>query len=68
MSIVLSKGTLVNKILTSNEIILYPFGTFTFLIDLINSELFLTLYADVANGANNLAKYLAVLYVAVPIC
>ena len=51
---------------TSNDSILYPSGTFCFWMYLTNSLVFLIVNSDLLNGANKLAKYFAVLYVAVP--
>ena len=67
ISIVSSNGTFVNNDATSDETILYPSGTFCFWMYLTNSLVLLIVNSDLLNGANKLAKYFAVSYVAVPI-
>ena len=66
MSIVFCNGTFVNRLTTSNEIILYPLGTLLLLIFLMKSLVLSTVYEDFPSGASNLHKYRAVLCVAVP--
>ena len=63
----LSSGTFVKSDVTSNETILYPRGTFLFLICFTNLFVLLMVYSEVSNKDNNLAKYFAVCYVSVPI-
>ena len=67
ISVVSSNGTFVNNDATSDETILYPSGTFCFWMHLTNSLVLLIVNSDLLNGANKLAKYFAVSYVAVPI-
>ena len=67
ISIASSSGTFMNNDATSTDTILYPSGSFCFWMYLINSLVFLIVYSDLLNGANKLAKYLGVSYVAVPI-
>ena len=67
ISIVCSNGTFVNNDTTSKDTILYPSGTFCFWMYLTNSFVLVIVYFDFPNGANKLAKYFAVSYVAVPI-
>ena len=59
-SIVLSSGTLVNRLFTSKEIILYPVRIVSSLSLLIMSFIFKMLYSDLVNGVNSLVKYLAI--------
>ena len=56
----------MNKLLTSNETILNPIGIFVFLILSMKFSVFSTVYSDIVKGRNNLLRYLAVSYVAVP--
>ena len=67
ISIVKFNGTLVKRLTTSKDIILYPYGTLTFLIRLMKSLVLSTVYCDLLNGERNLQRCLAVLCVAVPI-
>ena len=62
-----SRGTLVNKLLTSNEIILNLFGILSVFNLVIKSFVFDMVCLDFPSGANNSARYLAISYVAVPI-
>ena len=55
----------MNNATTSNDTILYSSGTFCFWMYLTNSLVLLIVNADLLNGANKLAKYFAVSYVAV---
>ena len=61
ISMVLSSDIFAKSDVTSNEIILYPRGTFIFLICLANVFVLLMVYPEVPNGDNNLAIYFAVL-------
>ena len=61
-----SKGTLVNKLDTSNEIRVSFAVAVHLFSSLINDRVLSTVYSDVARGARSFAKYLDVLYVAVP--
>ena len=67
ISVVSSNGTFVNNAATSNDTVLYPSGTFCFWIYLTNFLVLLNVNSDLPNGANKLAKYFAVSYVAVSI-
>ena len=67
LSIASSNGTFVNNNATPNDTILYPSGTFCLWMYLTNSLVLLIVNSDLLNGANKLAKYFAVSYVAVPI-
>ena len=67
ISIVSSNATFVNNDATSNETIVYPSRNFCFWMYLRNSLVLLIVNSDLLNGANKLAKYFAVLYMAVPI-
>ena len=64
ISIVNSRGTLVNKLVTSNDtnfrsfVIFRPISRKCFML--------LTLYSESFRSANNFARYLAVLWIAVP--
>ena len=48
------------------DTIIYPSGNFCFWMYLTNSFVLLIVNSDLYNGANKLAKYFAVLYVAMP--
>ena len=48
------------------DTIIYPSGNFCFWMYLTNCFVLLIVNSDLYNGANKLAKYFAVLYVAVP--
>ena len=52
---VLSSDIFAKSDVTSNETILYPRGTFIFLICLANVFVLLMVYPEVPNGDNNLA-------------
>ena len=56
----------MNNDATSNDTIIYPSGNFCFWMYLTNSFVLLIVNSDLYDGANKLAKYFAVLYVAVP--
>jgi hypothetical protein len=61
-----SKGTLVNKLDTSNEMrVSFDVAVHLF-SSLIKDRVLSTVYSDVARGAKSFSKYLDVLYVAVP--
>ena len=55
----LSSGTFVKNDVTSDETILYPTGTFIFLIYFTNFFVLLMVYSEVPNVGNSLAKYFA---------
>ena len=55
----LSSGTFAKSDVTSDEAILYPTGTFIFLICFTNFFVLLMVYLEVPNGGNSLAKYFA---------
>ena len=55
----LSSGTFVKSDVTSDEAILYPTGTFIFLVCFTNFFVLLMVYLEVPNGGNSLAKYFA---------
>ena len=55
----------MNNDATSNDTIIYPSENFCFWMYLTNSFVLLIVNSDLYNGANKLAKYFAVLYVAV---
>ena len=61
-----SRGTLVNKLLTSNEIILNLFGILSVFNLVRKSFVFDMVCLDFPSGANNSARYLAISYVVVP--
>ena len=61
ISMVLSSDIFAKSDVTSNKTILYPRGTFIFLICLANVFVLLMVYPEVPNGDNNLAIYFAVL-------
>ena len=67
ISIVSSNGTFGNNDATSSDIILYPSGTSCFWMYLMNSVVLIMVNSDLLNGANKVAKYFAVSYLAVPI-
>ena len=52
-----ARRTLVNKLLTSNEIILNLFGILPFFNIVIKSFVFDMVCLDFPNGANNSARY-----------
>ena len=58
ISIVYSKGTLVKRLLTSDEIILYPSSIFSFLIFLMNIPVFKMLYINFLSVINRAFRYL----------
>ena len=62
-----SRGTFVNKLLISSEIILNLFGILSIFHLVIKSFVFDMVCFDFPGGANNSARYLAISYVAVPI-
>ena len=62
-----SRGTLVNKLLTSNEIILNLFGILSVFNLVIKSFVFYMVCLDFPSRANNSARYLPISYVAVSI-
>ena len=61
-----SRGTLANKLLTTNDIILYFLGNLSFFRRLMKSGVLIIVQSDFPNGASKLAKYFAVLYVNAP--
>ena len=65
VSIVSSNGTFLNNDAASKDTILYLSGTFCCWMYLTNSLVLLIVNSDFLNGANKLAKYFAVSYVAV---
>ena len=60
IDIVSSQGTLVKKLLTSNDFILYFSGIVSFLIRLIKSGALVTVLSDCPKVDSNLARYFAV--------
>ena len=66
MSIVLSRGTLVKRLTTSKDIIVwFGSGCISFTL-LINSSMLETVYLDFPKGANSSTRNLPTLYVAAP--
>ena len=61
------RGTLVNKLVTSNEIILNLFGILSVFNLVIKSFVFHMVCLDFPSGTNNSARDLAISYVSVPV-
>ena len=59
MSMVFSRGTEVNKDLTSNDTMLNPCGILSFFTLFIRSMVLLIVYSEYAKGDSNLARYFA---------
>ena len=67
ISIVWSKRIFVNSNAASNDSILYSGAIVNFLRLFVNVLPFLIVYCDLCNGFRNWARYLAKLWVAVPV-
>ena len=62
MSIVSSRGTLVNKLTTSNETSEWPSGTCLSFMRVIKSFVLCVVYSDLANGRRRDARCFAISY------